>query len=946
MKNWMLVRNTAALCFACLCLGLMQFVSRHAVTVVRGKAQLSAAGGTDAGSNTEENERGMFEWRRLHSPLSGTIPKNIRYRELAYAQTLPGYRSSAGAGLKLKSLTSWTNRGPWNVGGRTRALAIDISNENSILAGTPSGGVWRSTNAGLSWSPSLDASSLQNVSCIAQDVRKGKTNTWYFGSGEGLGCSATAGGAFFLGNGLFKSTDDGVSWTPLSATASNQPEDFASYFDIVYNVAVNPADTVNDVVYAATLGYIYQSTNGGKTWKTVLGGGSTESYSTDVIVTAKGVVYCTLDSAGASKGIWRSPDGLTFTNITPSGFPQGYGRIVMAEAPSDETQVYFLANTPKYGAADTIKMFKTDDWNSFWKYTYVSGNGTGAGGIWENRTANLPETQRPFNLYESQEGYDLEVKVKPNDPNTVFIGGTDIFRSTDGFATTSKISYLGGYAFNSQYPLVKQYPNEHPDQHVFTFYKSDTSAMLNGNDGGIFKTENYMADTVSWTPLNTGYLTTMFYTCALDHATAGSNYVIGGAQDNGSWFTNNASVERSWVTPRGGDGSFCYIADNRTSFYFSSQSGKMTRSNLDTSGKTLNFARIDPIGGKGYQFVNPYAVDPNNNNIMYLAAGKRLWRNDSLNFIPMIGNWDSISTGWMAFKDTVPVPLAFVSAVAVCKTPANRVYYGSNLSTLYRVDSANSANPVVTDITSRTNPNEFQSDGYINCIAVDPRNGNNVLVVFSNYEMYSLYYTTDAGTTWSRVAGNLEQYVSGAGDGPSCRWASILPVSNGVVYLLGTSTGLYATDTLTGLTTVWAQQGAESIGNEICNMIDTRISDGTVIVATHGHGIYSGIVSNTQSVAGIQPLTAAEQYRLSNYPNPTTSFTTIAFTLPRRSAIELKLYDARGRLLRGNLQGSQSVFEAGTHTVPFNSAGLPEGMYYYHLSGEGIDAANKMIIIK
>ncbi len=934
MKNW-----TKYLTFVCLT--LLGFVSVYAP---RGRAHISAAGGD------ETADRDFFEWKRLRDPQTGLVPKSVRYRELAFAQNLPGYGGSGYGGLnssafKIRSVTDWTNRGPVNVGGRTRALEIDISNENIILAGTPSGGVWRSTNGGLTWTPSLDASNLQNVSCIAQDLRQGKTNTWYFGSGEGFGCSASGGAAYFLGNGLFKSTDDGVSWNPLSATNSGKPQALDSYFDIVWNVATNPADTANDIVYAATIGYIYKSTNGGTSWTTVLGGGSILSYATDVMVTPSGVVYCTLDSCGPDKGIWRSPDGVTFTNITPAGFPASYSRIVMAFAPSDETQVYFLANTPNSGAADTIKIFKTDDWNSFWKYTYVSGTGSGSGGVWQNRTANLPVTQRPFNVYDSQAGYDMEVKVKPNDANTVFIGGTNIFRSTDGFATSTKITFMGGYGVNSAYPLVAEYPNHHPDQHVFAFFNSDTSAMLNGNDGGVFKTLNYMDTSVAWTRLNTGYVTTMFYTCALDHAVSGSAYVIGGAQDNGSWFTNNANNLRPWVTPRGGDGACCAIANNRSAYYFSIENGKMMKASLDTAGNVLTFARIDPIGAKDYLFVNPYVLDPNNNNRMYMSAGNKLWRNDSLNDIPMIGNWDSITTGWTRLADTLPIPKAYITAVAVSTTPANRVYIGTDTTAIYRIDSAGSANPIMTNITGTLNPNAFPEDGYVSCIAVDPLNGNNVMAVFSNYQVYSLFYSTNAGTSWAKVAGNLEQYSSGAGDGPSCRWASILHVSNGTVFLVATSTGLYATDTLMGLNTVWAQQGGETIGNVVCDMIDTRSSDGMVIVATHGHGIYSGTVTSTQSISGIKNLPAAELYQLSNYPNPAGSQTTITFVLPKRSSIELRLYDAGGRLVRGNLQGSQTVLEAGAYYYSVSTADLQNGMYYYSLAGEGFTATKKMIVI-
>src|ERR1019366_4334057 len=111
--------------------------------------------------------------------------------------------------------------------------------------------------------------------------------------------------------------------------------------------------------------------------------------------------------------------------------------------------------------------------------------------------------------------------------------------------------------------------------------------------------------------------TTQFYTCAVDHATT-DDIVIGGAQDNGSWFTNSTNLTTPWVTPRGGDGAYCAIADHGSAFYFSIQQGKVMRAVLDGSGNIDSFARIDPIGAYQPLFVNPFLIDPNNNDLMYM----------------------------------------------------------------------------------------------------------------------------------------------------------------------------------------------------------------------------------------------------------------------------------------------------------------------------------------
>jgi hypothetical protein len=276
------------------------------------------------------------------------------------------------------------------------------------------------------------------------------------------------------------------------------------------------------------------------------------------------------------------------------------------------------------------------------------------------------------------------------------------------------------------------------------------------------------------------------------------------------------------------------------------------------------FRRFDPIGASGYQFINPFIIDPNNNNMMYLCAGKYIWRNDDLSLIALTNQYDSISTGWVQFTDSVTLAAEEITAVAISKVPANRLYFGTNLKNVYRVDNANTGNPAKTSITSTL----FPAGGNVSCIAIDPDDADKVLIVFSNYSIYSLFYTTDGGTTWLKVAGNLEQVASGAGNGPSCRWASILPVSNGTVYLVATSVGLFATDTLINNATVWVQQGTTNIGSAVVDMMDVRLSDGLVAAATHGSGIFSTHITSTGDITSISELNASDHTDFTLFPNP------------------------------------------------------------------------------
>lgn len=817
---------------------------------------LAAPNHNPAGPDPElaPSERVEWELLRLRDPQTGKIPDNIRMKELAFAATLPA-RDINGKQPRTLS-TDWAFRGPWNVGGRTRALAVDAANENILLAGGVSSGMWRSADGGTTWTKTTGNEQLQSVTCIAQDKRPGKTNVWYYGTGELWGNSAD-----INGDGIFKSVDGGATWQPLSSTVNGTPQSWDDKFEYVWQIATDPSNLTQDEVYAVpALGGVFRSMDGGATWNAVLGSfGNSSSIFTDIAVTSTGVVYATLseysvgNGSATVRGIYRSADGTNWKNITPAGWPEKYKRIVIGVSPSDENQVYFLAETPDNGFAGKFVLLEETrtEWHSLWKYTYTSGDGTGAGGVWENRSANLPAFGGRTGDFISQGSYDLVIAVKPDNPNIVFIGGTNLYRSTDGFATKNNTTWIGGYAPETPLARFPAYDNHHSDQHAISFLPSNPTILLSGNDGGVQRTDNSLAETVVWTPLNNGYITTQFYTVAVDKSADKSNVVLGGAQDNGTWLTTNTNAQADWKKPWGADGAYCAVASGRTSYYISSQQGKVYRFLIDANGDTLAHTRVDPKGGTGYLFINPFTLDPNNTDRMYLAAGSVLWRNNNLTEIPLgeydapaVINWDSLSATRVA--DTI-------STVSVSVVPANRVYYGTIRGNIYRLDEAHTGNPTPVKITGSA----FPKNSYVSCIAVDPRNADRAIAVFSNYNVQSLFYTEDGGTNWTTVSGNLEQNANGSGNGPSCRWASIVPVPGGETILVGTSVGLFSTSYLDGQWTAWRQEGKSTLGNAIVDMIDVRTADGLTAVATHGAGIYSGYVNTLVDVPPVAPVLVA-----------------------------------------------------------------------------------------
>jgi photosystem II stability/assembly factor-like uncharacterized protein len=808
---------------------------------------------------------------RLRDPATGKIPPSIRQKELAFARTLPTKENLArlkwykGKTVNTVQELDWSARGPINVGGKTRALAIDIANDSIILAGGVSGGLWRSTDAGSSWGKVTEVSELQSVTCIAQDRRPGHTNSWYYGTGENWGNTASTWqggpGYHYVGNGIFKSTDNGITWNILPATASNSPETM-NQFDLVYSLAFDSSNSTDDIIYAACFGGIFRSSDGGASWSVTLGDSSgvvsfSSSFFTDVAVSKSGVVYATMsqgnawsvafgaDSSSAWKGIYRSADGIHWTNILPGGWPSKYNRVVLDIAPSNEDVLYFLGETP--GSGVHVVYAGLDNYTSFWKYTYLNGDGSGAGGNWADRSANLP-VAGSGGTFAQQRGLDIVVKVKPDTADVVFIGGVNMFRSTDGFASTSNTTWIGGWHVGPG----GTYTNHHADEHAIVFLHGDPSAMLSGSDGGVHRTSDDLAATVVWDPLNTGYMTTQFYAVAIDHATPGNDIIVGGAQDNGTFFTS-ASSASPWKFIQGGDGGYCAIADRRSSYYTSSQNGVVYRHLLDSAGNESASGRVDPTGGSGYLFIAPFVLDPTDSAVMYLAGGTSLWRNTALTSIPLLST-STTSVGWSHLTNST-VGSGVISSLGVSTNPANRVYYGTSAGSIFRLDSARVGNPSPTNVTSGS----FPAGGYVSCVAVDPTNADRAIAVFSNYSIKSLFYTTDAGSNWTDVSGNLEEHTDGSGNGPSCRWAKIVP-SRG--YFVATSTGAYSAIELNGASTLWALEGAATMGNVVVDMIDARASDGRIVAATHGNGIYSAIAVPTSI-----PLSLRNGWNLVSVPN-------------------------------------------------------------------------------
>src|SRR5262249_41780201 len=242
------------------------------------------------------------------------------------------------------------------------------------------------------------------------------------------------------------------------------------------------------------------------------------------------------------------------------------------------------------------------------------------------RSATLPDTTF------TQAGYDQIVQVKPDDENFVLIGGTDLYRSTDGFATSGGITLIGGYPF---------FPdgNHHPDQQAGAFSPVNPNVFYSANDGGVQKAPDIRVPGMVWTNLDHGYNVTQFYSVAIP-PDAGSDVILAGAQDNGSRL-GNAPGASDWTMPFGGDGTIVEVSPAaQDRLYTQFQNGFVQRMRWDGT----DIVDMTPDLATNRLFVNPIVLDPNNAALLYYAGGgpgttSGIWRNDNAPLADTLLGW-------------------------------------------------------------------------------------------------------------------------------------------------------------------------------------------------------------------------------------------------------------------------------------------------------------------
>lgn len=718
------------------------------------------------------------EWRDER----GEIPRDAFARAYSQAERLRAQRdvSATVAGI---SRNSWQWVGPGNIG--CRIASLHLAANGTFFAASVGGGLWKTTNGGDSWAPVDDFLAALSTTAIISNPRN--SNEMYAGTGEGFGNAGAIRGA-----GVFKSTDGGTTWSPLATTNTNDW------------LAVNWLTIASDgsALLAATTGAgggsggIWRSTDGGATWTKVADGadiGHVEFHPSDL---AKAIASTRTGQAlySTDGGVsWNASESITSTK-----------RVQVAYAKSNPAIVY--ASLDENGG----QLFKSSD-----------------GGI----TYTLVNKDSRF--LGDQGWLHHAIWIDPTDPNTVVVGGLDLWRSRDGGPTLQKISQW-----------QKSPESAHGDQKVIVsspgFNGGSDKTLYVGNDGGVYRTTDiYAVEPLGgWQPLNKNLGCTQFYGIA---GNAASGVLVGGTQDNGT--LRYKGDAQAWTPMYGGDGG--YVAADPTDanvFYGEYVNLTIHRSEDGANWKAdeiygyynswngerwEKLPRANPItearSGTA-NFIAPFVLDQNEPNRLYGGA-RSLWVTSNVKKPNNEGGPD-----WKAIKSPIGESSAHnITAIAVATGDSHQVWVGHGTGALFRTTNALASTPSWAQLGSGTLPTRTALS-----IAVDPRNSSNAYASFGGFSASNIWKTTDGGASWQPAAAGL----------PAVPIRSVIvhPANSSWVYA-GTEIGIFASED-GGTTWKVPHDGPANVAVRQLIFLGNDL-----VTATFGRGVYRATTSSPTSSA-------------------------------------------------------------------------------------------------
>ncbi len=600
--------------------------------------------------------------------------------------------------LKDRSALSgpdWTLAGPSNIGGRITAVALDPNNGNIIYAAAASGGVWKSNDFGTTWFNIFNESfSIGSLALSPENP-----GVIYVGTGEANPSSVDT----YPGNGIWRSTDGGGTWTNLGLAETGH----------IGKIVINPLNP--NTIFVSTLGLyrsrtpdrgIYRSLDHGSTWSKVLYVNDTTGTAdivlcpsdTTIMLSTSWTYYRTLPyviRGGPSSGLYRSTDGgSTWTHIT-NGIPHDdatIGRISLSFAPSNGAIAYALV---------------------------ANGGGYNWGGVYKSTDTGLSWVQSfaPTGSSESQVWYNNMITVHPTNPNIVWAGMTTLYRSTDGGST---------------FPPTIMFGSSHVDYHALEYTPGNTNTIVLGNDGGIYTSTDGGTD---WTK-SLDLPITQYYAGTV--SLLNPNRLLGGTQDNGSSETQAGTDPWSFIF--GGDGFYCLIDPTDSMYvYAETQYGGLvysTNGGFSFAGGTNGLDNTEFMGWE-----TPIAMDPQHPKTLYTGL-ESVYRtkNNMQSWTKISGNLTNhISSAYSTVStiDVSPVD----SNVIIAGTGDGKIWITTNGGALW------------TDVSSGLPLH------WVTRVVADPDSSNIVYVTLSGFREYDsaahVFMTRNFGATWTNIGGSL-----------------------------------------------------------------------------------------------------------------------------------------------------------------------------------------------
>ncbi|MFH0760160.1 MAG: T9SS type A sorting domain-containing protein [Bacteroidota bacterium] len=807
------------------------------------------------------------EYIKTVDPAIKAVPRERLLEANRQTESLQNLKSPGNS----LTWTAW----PTNMGGRTRTLMFDPNDptHSKLWAGSVTGGLWYNTDpsGGGEWTPVNDFWANLSISCMTYDPNN--TQTFYAGTGESQTAMIIYRESSGKGTGIMRSTDGGQTWESMPST-----QNWAYVTDILVR-----NESGQSVIYAGVASGVYKgvahlndsgdglyrSTDGGNTWTQVLPNipGKGFSYAPSDIETSAdgakifiGTTYginteVTDNDRSGAACILSSSDGLSWNvnntyqqRILQESINKYPGRVMLTKSPSNPDIVYAIIASGYVRSDEFI----------------------GYGCQFLVKTADKGETWTELNFPEgfaSLAWHAFVITVSPVNPNIIWVGGLDTYRTVNGGTSWTKQSNWAEMYGNGSDDYV------HADIHAFAFKPGSDVEMYIGTDGGVFGTRTASAPDANMKFFESAnsYSTLQYYSCAM-HPDAGSIHFMGGLQDNGTMFYRRGHIPTFTDMLSGGDGALCFIDQNEPSIQITTVyhnalylfSGEKEANPQGAGYKNLNSG----------MFVNPMDYDWKNNILFANGANEQLQFLNQLHVVNVAANGYSGGTPGKTVATHVQVPFSNIKWSKYSPQNQSNIFIGTQAGKIFKFADA-SHTGTLTDLT----PAEFPT---ANISSIDIAGSEDTLLVtFSNYGVTSVWLSVNAGQSWKNVEANLPDIP--------VRWGIFHPKSSKQV-MLATETGIWSSDNIYAQDIIWSPDNS-GLANVRTDMLVFRESDNMVLAAAHGRGMFTTVWEPNYTTGRFDRILLDERFEV--YPNPSNGPFVVSFTATQDTRISI--LNLRGR---------------------------------------------------